>query len=71
MQNLGYILTKTGKSKLDINFILKFIPNSYWAKDRTTEIMQTCINNSLNFGVYVQDRQIGFARVVRNIYNGI
>ena len=26
--------------------------------------MQLCIDNSLNFGVYLQDRQVGFARVV-------
>lgn len=26
--------------------------------------MQTCIDNSLNFGVYLNNQQIGFARVV-------
>lgn len=54
----------TDKSRLDIDFINEFISNSYWAKGRTIETMQTCIDNSLNFGVYLQDRQVGFARVV-------
>lgn len=54
----------TDKNRLDINFINEFISNSYWAKGRTIETMQTCIDNSLNFGVYLQDRQVGFARVV-------
>jgi len=54
----------TDKNKLDLHFINEFISNSYWAKDRTIETMQTCIDNSLNFGVYLQDRQIGYARIV-------
>lgn len=54
----------TGKNRLEINFIHEFISNSYWAKGRTIETMQACIDNSLNFGVYFQDRQVGFARVV-------
>lgn len=54
----------TDKNRLDINFINEFISNSYWAKDRTIETMQTCIDNSLNFGVYLNNQQIGFARVV-------
>jgi len=54
----------TDKNQLDLHFINEFISNSYWAKGRTKEIMQTCIDNSLNFGVYFQDRQIGYARIV-------
>ena len=61
---MNEIEINTIKNQLDINFINEFISNSYWAKGRTIETMQTCIDNSLNFGVYLQDRQIGFARVV-------
>lgn len=52
------------KDRLDINFIHKFISNSYWAKGRTIETMQTCIDNSLNFGVYLKNKQIGYGRLV-------
>jgi GNAT superfamily N-acetyltransferase len=55
---------KTDKNLLDINFITEFISNSYWARGRTIETMQICLDNSLNFGVYLQNRQIGFARIV-------
>lgn len=54
----------TNKKRLDVNFIHAFISNSYWAKGRTIETMQTCIDNSLNFGVYLENKQIGYARLV-------
>lgn len=54
----------TDNNRLDVDFINGFISNSHWAKGRTKETMQTCINNSLNFGVYFQNKQIGYARVV-------
>ncbi len=54
----------TDKNRLDINFINEFISKSYWAKGRSLETMQTCIDNSLNFGIFLDNTQIGFARVV-------
>jgi hypothetical protein len=61
---MNKFIINTDKSKLDFNFIHHFISNSYWAKNRTVEDMKTCIDNSLNFGVYYQSKQIGYARVV-------
>jgi len=37
---------------------------SYWAKNRTPEQMAKIIENSLCFGLYKNEMQIGFARVV-------
>ena len=54
----------TDKNRLNVQFINDFISNSYWGKGRTPEDMQTCIDNSLNFGVFIEDQQIGYARVV-------
>lgn len=55
----------TDKSKLDIDMIHKFlIEDSYWAQTRTFEQTKTAIENSICFGVYLNDRQVGFARVV-------
>lgn len=54
----------TEKEKLDINFILEFISNSYWGKGRTLKEMQTCIDNSLNFGLFINKKQVGYGRVV-------
>lgn len=54
----------TQNEKLDIFFIHQFISNSYWGKNRTINEMKICINNSLNFGVFMNEKQIGYARVV-------
>ncbi|MCU0237986.1 MAG: GNAT family N-acetyltransferase [Pyrinomonadaceae bacterium] len=53
------------KSLLQIEVIQKFLSDeSYWAKTRSLEQTKTAIENSLCFGVYYKEKQIGFARVV-------
>lgn len=55
----------TEKSLLNIEMIHKYLSEeSYWAKTRSLEIVQNAITHSLCFGVYLNDSQIGFARVV-------
>ena len=55
----------TDKSRLDLEIIHRFLSEiSYWAKDRTFDQTKTAIENSICFGVYDSERQIGFARVV-------
>lgn len=55
----------TDKNRLQIEVIQKFLSeDSYWAKNRTLEQTLTAIENSLCFGLYIEDKQIGFARVV-------
>lgn len=59
------IQISTDKSKLDIILIHNYLCNeSYWAKGRTFETVAKSIENSLCFGVYLDEKQIGFARVV-------
>lgn len=62
--NEGAIEISTDKQRLDVAFIHGFISNSYWAKNRTLQQVQTCIAHSLNFGVYHGGHQIGYARVL-------
>ncbi len=53
------------RSRLDVDAIHDFLANeSYWAQTRTREQTETAIANSICFGVYDGERQIGFARVV-------
>jgi GNAT superfamily N-acetyltransferase len=55
----------TDKRRLDIELIHKFLSEeSYWAQGRTIDQTRTAIRNSLCFGVYLDDRQVGFARAV-------
>lgn len=58
------IKINTDKTQLDLDFIHHFISTSYWAKGRTKAEVQTCIDHSLNFGVYLNGKQIGYARIV-------
>jgi GNAT superfamily N-acetyltransferase len=59
------IRISTDKSGLDVQLIHNYLCNeSYWAKGRTLETVIKSIDNSLCFGVYLDENQIGFARVV-------
>jgi GNAT superfamily N-acetyltransferase len=66
MITLGSEITvNTDKTKLDTDFIQKFLKEeSHWASNRSTETIKRSIDNSLCFGAYIQDKQVGFARVV-------
>lgn len=55
----------TDRVRLQIDVIHKYLSEeSYWAKERTREQTETAIKNSLPFGVYKSENQIGFARIV-------
>jgi GNAT superfamily N-acetyltransferase len=58
------IRISTDKTKLDIPFIYNFLKDIYWAAGRTIEEVQVCIDSSVCFGIYQNDTQIGFARVI-------
>lgn len=58
------ISISTDKKKLDVPFIYNFLKDIYWAAGRTIDEVQTCIDNSFCFGIYQNDVQIGFARVI-------
>ena len=55
----------TDYERLEIHTIHDFLSNdSYWAQGRSVETIQRSLENSFNFGLYKNDNQIGFARVV-------
>ena len=60
----GNYLISTDKSKLDIKVIHGYLTNSYWAKNRHLKISKLTIKNSLCFGLYFKDKQIGYSRVI-------
>lgn len=57
-------LISDDKSKLKADTILGFLSRSYWANKRPAELTAKSINNSVCYGIYDGDRQVGFARVV-------
>jgi GNAT superfamily N-acetyltransferase len=58
------ISVSTDKSKLDVPFVQNFLKDVYWAAGRTIEEVQTTIDSSFCFGIYLDDNQIGFCRVI-------
>ena len=55
----------TERDRLDVAMIHSFLANeSYWVPGISRPTVEKCIQNSLCFGVYLDGRQIGFARVV-------
>jgi GNAT superfamily N-acetyltransferase len=55
----------TDPAELDVALIHRFLSQeSYWARDIPRSVVQRSIAQSLCFGLYEADRQIGFARVV-------
>ncbi len=61
----GDYLLSTDPARLQIDVIRQYLSEvSYWAKGRPLDVIESSIANSLNFGLYRADRQVGFARVV-------
>jgi GNAT superfamily N-acetyltransferase len=55
----------TERSRLQIDRIHAFLTDeSYWAQTRTREQTETAIEHSICFGLFHNELQIGFARVV-------
>ena len=63
--NQESIMISTDPSLLNLDIIHDYLCNhSYWAKNRPIETIRNSIKHSLCFGVYKQNTQIGFARVI-------
>jgi len=61
----GQYLICTDPARLDIAMIHGYLSSSaYWAMGRPLDVVRRSIENSLPFGVYKGQVQIGFARVV-------
>ena len=58
------LIISTDKSRLNVQAIHVYLTESYWAPGRTIETIRKSIEHSLCFGVYLDQEQVGFARVV-------
>lgn len=64
-QSFGDFYITTDAAKMDIAAIHDFLCNhSGWSNNIPVERVRNSIENSLNFGLFHQGRQIGFARVI-------
>lgn len=58
------ISVSSDKNKLDIPFILRELKQVSWLAPKNQEEVQTVIDASFCFGIYLEDKQIGFCRVI-------
>jgi GNAT superfamily N-acetyltransferase len=64
-KQIGEFLFSTDKTKIDIATVHDYLSNeSYWAKNIPLDVVNRSIEGSVCFGIYLNDQQIGFARVV-------
>ena len=54
----------TDPARLDLDAMVDMLSRAYWAVGRPRERTERAIRNSLVFGVYEGEKQIGMARVV-------
>ena len=54
----------TDPARLDVDVICDFLTRAYWANTRPRPRTELAFQNSLAFGLYDGDKQIGVARVV-------
>ena len=60
----GQFTISTDPARLDMDAIVDMLQRAYWASGRPRERTERAYQNSLVFGVYDAERQIGMARVV-------
>lgn len=58
-----YTIT-TDKRRLDLQAIHAFLSQTYWSPGIPMAVVERAIENSLAFGVFQGEEQVGFARVV-------
>jgi len=51
-------------SRLDLDTVHSYLAHSYWKAGVPRELVEKGADNSLNFGLYHEDNQVGYARVV-------
>lgn len=60
----GTLLISDEQGLLDIPFIHQYLSRSYWAQNIPFETVEKSIRNSMPFGIYLGNQQVGFARVI-------
>ena len=54
----------TDKNKIDVGYVHEFLSHSYWSPGVPIKTVQKAMQGSLCFGVYYNDKQVGYARMV-------
>jgi GNAT superfamily N-acetyltransferase len=60
----GPFLVSDETSRLDLRVIHGFLRTAYWSAGVPEDVVRRAVDNSLCFGLYEHDRQVGFARAI-------
>ncbi|NNC70380.1 MAG: GNAT family N-acetyltransferase [Flavobacteriaceae bacterium] len=52
---------------MNLELVYDFIKNSYWGHLRTFEEQNTAMKNSINFGLFLENTQIAYTRVMTDM----
>ena len=63
----GRQVVSTDRARLDLALVHRQLAGTYWAAGIPRDVVVRSIENSLAFGLYDGDAQIGFARVVTDL----
>jgi N-acetylglutamate synthase-like GNAT family acetyltransferase len=63
--NFDQFSITTDKTKMDVGAIHDYLSNySGWSNNIPIELVELSVQNSLNFGLFYNNKQIGFARII-------
>ena len=62
-QKDGFLIS-TEPARIDIEAVHACLTNSYWAAGVPIDVVRRSIQHALCFGIYKDDKQAGFARVI-------
>lgn len=60
----GSASVSTDVDRIDLATVHGFLTNAYWSPGVSAETVERSIEHSIPFGVYIDHRQVGFARVI-------
>jgi len=60
-------VVSTDRSRLDVDLVHRVLSGTYWAKDIPRDVVERSIAGSIAFGLFEEDRQVGFARVITDL----
>lgn len=60
----GEYRISTDRKRIDAAAVREYLARSYWAQGISREVVERSIEGSLCFGLFFQERQVGFARIV-------
>ena len=60
-------IVSTDRARLDVDLVHRVLSDTYWAKGIPRDVVERSIAGSIAFGLFEEDRQVGFARVVTDL----